>query len=86
MQKLKELNTYKRSLIMYLEYTLHHPNVSDAKQRRNQVKRGTLRSTFWAKVGLDLSKRQNVARGKPSLTCIFFIKFPHAKVERARHL
>ena len=69
---------------MYPEHTLHHANVSDAKQRRNHVKRGTLRGTFWAKVGLDLSKCQNVARGKPSLICIF-IKIPHAKVERAQH-
>jgi hypothetical protein len=31
-------NTYKRPLIPYLEHTLNHPNVSDAKRRWIWVK------------------------------------------------
>ena len=65
----------------YLERTLNHLNVSDAKPRwiRVQGEVGGCRKMggwFWTNVGLDLRKHRNVYRGG-SLT-----KIPHAKVLR----
>jgi hypothetical protein len=58
--------TSKRLLISYLEYTLNHPNVSNAKR----VGCGKMWGRFQTKVGMDQSKHQNVARGG-LLICIY---------------